>query len=156
MRVLVLVLIQMTFRCLVEKMEGINKIRNQPVIKIKDLPTNQQFLVEFLEKINTKYGPSLKVTLTNEADSSNFVIFLPKEYTLLNEGDIDAINTKAVKCSFVFYGVGEGGKQLYALNIHQPQLVDNLASSSSVELPKPPTKKQMKNSSKNAFQPTGM
>ena len=154
----VLVSIQMAFRSLTERWEGINKIRNQPVIKIKALPMIQHFSVEFWEKITSKYGPSLKATPTNEVDPSNFVIFLSKEYSLLNEGDIETINTKTVKCSFVFYGIGEGGKQFYALNIHQPQFMDNqpLASSSSIESPKHLTKKQIKNSTKIAIQPTGM
>jgi hypothetical protein len=74
------------------------------VININALIPNRPYEIGYVERVETKYGPSVLMTLKMTATSSA-KIFLPKRYSgLFSDDDIEAIQNNTVKLQIIYLG----------------------------------------------------
>ena len=66
-----------------EFFKSINQKPSSPFKKVSDLTINKEYLITNAEIKDTKYGPSIQLTINNfnEEDLSKVKFFLPKRYS---------------------------------------------------------------------------
>jgi hypothetical protein len=74
------------------------------VISINELTPNRPYEIGYVERVDTKYGPTVLMTLLMTS-ASTAKIFLPKRYAgLFSNDDIEAIQNNTVKLQIIYLG----------------------------------------------------
>ena len=85
-------------------------------IKITSLRDNTPYPIERVEKVQTKYGESIILTL-QESPHTFVKVFLPKRYgSLFTDNDLHSINAKSVSLNLKYIGTSPDSNS-YILDI---------------------------------------
>jgi hypothetical protein len=84
--------------------ENFKMSSSSQTVKFSSLPKNKPYLNEHIEKVQTRYGETILLTL-RESALSRVKIFLPKRYGVqFTEANITSINEKSVLLSLKYMG----------------------------------------------------
>ena len=76
-------------------------------ISISSLVINRLYPIVHVKRINTKYGPTVLLSLRN-SDEKLVLIFLPKRYAnVVSDEDMEKINSRSVSLNLVYKGICE-------------------------------------------------
>ena len=74
-------------------------------INVTALYTGTRYSVLHCERMDTRYGMALRVTLGEEADDNVIRVFLPRHYsTIITEEDMAAINDRKIQYYLTYKG----------------------------------------------------
>jgi hypothetical protein len=73
-------------------------------IEIAQLQTDRPYPITFVERVGTKYGPSILMSLL-DSPTRIIKVFLPRRYySVFTDDDINQINSKQVKYGLIYKG----------------------------------------------------
>ena len=74
-------------------------------IKVTALFTGTRYPVLHCERVDTKVGVAVRVTLREEADDNVFLVFLPRHYAnTITDEDMAAINDRKIQYYLTYKG----------------------------------------------------
>ena len=73
--------------------------------KITSLKIDTPYPIQHAERVVTKYGEAILLTLLSQSPQTFLKVFLPRRYgTLLNDADLCSINDKTISLSLKYLG----------------------------------------------------
>jgi hypothetical protein len=73
--------------------------------KITSLKIDTPYPIQHAERVVTKYGEAILLTLLAQSPQTFLKVFLPRRYgTLLNDADLCSINDKTISLSLKYLG----------------------------------------------------
>jgi hypothetical protein len=92
------------------------------IVRIGTLREGVRYPITHVQRMETKYGPSLLVTLRDCEAHDTIKVFLPKRYSLVfTDEDIAEINRSLPLHSLIYNGCHPGGRSLI-LNLEKMSL----------------------------------
>ena len=89
---------------LIKKFESVTCASSASIVKIDSLKTNHGYLITHVEKVGTRFGPSVLATI-NESEQAAVKVFIPKRYSsVFRDTEIDEINNSKIRLFLIYKG----------------------------------------------------
>jgi hypothetical protein len=72
-------------------------------IKISSFETDRKYRIVKAERVTTKFGPTVLLTIRDSQYNTNVKIFMSKQYTsVFSDEDIESINSQKVSLNLIY------------------------------------------------------